>query len=329
MKTDFQGQNQDQKKSPNIRPRSLRKKEGIIILAILVIVVCLTFVEIKLLPFNTAIPFSNSILIFLLINTNLLLLLTLLILVFRNLAKLYYEKKQKIFGTKLKTRLVTSFIVLALLPTTVLFVFSIQFLSNSIEFWFNAPVEQTLNASVNVGQSLYHHLSETNAFFAQRAAYQIDSRQLLKKEKDKILARYTEVIQRAFNCHAVEIYSPDGNRMSMSLGSKVPVQFFSRLTTEQLNQPRTDAGTNTVYATFEKGEFLRTVATIPFGADNSKAKGYIVISSLIPSSLSKDLDAIVQGIQDYRQLKLTKRPAQISYYIALSIVALLAIFCAI
>ncbi len=300
-----------------------------IILGILFLVACLTFVEIKLVPSNTSIPFSNAVLMFILININLLLLLTLLLLVFRNLAKLYYEKKRNIFGSKLKTRLVTSFIVLALLPTTVLFFFAIQFLSTSITFWFNAPVEQTLKASVNVGQKLYDHISETNAFFAQRGAYQIDSRKLFKKEAAKKLSRYTQVIQRAFNCHAVEVYSPDGNRMSISLDNRIPSRFFSQLTTEKLNQVNPDRGTKTVYETCEKGEFLRTISTIPFGVSIDKAKGFIVVSSLVPLSLSRNLDAILKGIQEYRQLKLTKRPAQISYYIALSIVALLAIFCAI
>ncbi|MGM0656703.1 MAG: PAS domain-containing sensor histidine kinase, partial [Thermodesulfobacteriota bacterium] len=119
--------------------RSGRKREGIAILCLVLAVAVLTVLEIRVTPFDTGLPLSSTVLMFILININLLLLLTLLLLVFRNLAKLYYERKNNILGSKIKTRLTVAFIVLALLPTTVLFFFSIQFISTSIAFWFNAP----------------------------------------------------------------------------------------------------------------------------------------------------------------------------------------------
>jgi len=123
------------------KEQARKKKESIFILIILIMVGVLTFVETRITNFGNDFTLSSTVLMFILINTNLLLLLALLLLVFRNLAKLYYEKKNNIFGSKLKTRLISAFIILALLPTTVLFFFSIQFISTSVAFWFNAPVE--------------------------------------------------------------------------------------------------------------------------------------------------------------------------------------------
>ena len=308
---------------------SRRKKEGIVILVILFIVGILTAAEIQITPFGSDFPLSSTVLMFILININLLLLLTLLILVFRNLAKLYTEKRRKIFGSKLKTRLTISFIVLALLPTTVLFFFAIQFLSTSIAFWFNAPVEQTLNSSLAVGQKLYDYIEEKNEFFAKRAAFQIDSRKLLQEKNQKKLARYTQVIQRAFNRHAVEVYTPDAKRISLSLDNEMEALHFGLLTTAELTKIPPSQVSTTVYQTIDQGEFLRTIATIPFGSAVSQAQGFIVVTTIVSMELSENLKAILQGIEEYRQLKLTKKPAQISYYIALSIVALLVIFCAI
>ena len=308
---------------------SRRKKEGIVILVILFIVGILTAAEIQITPFGSDFPLSSTVLMFILININLLLLLTLLILVFRNLAKLYTEKRRKIFGSKLKTRLTISFIVLALLPTTVLFFFAIHFISTSIAFWFNAPVEQTLNSSLAVGQKLYDYIEEKNEFFAKRAAFQIDSRKLLQEKNQKKLARYTQVIQRAFNRHAVEVYTPDAKRISLSLDNEMEALHFGLLTTAELTKIPPSQVSTTVYQTIDQGEFLRTIATIPFGSAVSQAQGFIVVTTIVSMELSENLKAILQGIEEYRQLKLTKKPAQISYYIALSIVALLVIFCAI
>jgi len=314
----------------NTRPkRSGRKRECIAILCLLLAVGGLTVLETRVTPFDTGLPLSSTVLMFILININLLLLLTLLLLVFRNLAKLYYERKNNILGSKIKTRLTASFVVLALLPTTVLFFFSIQFISTSIAFWFNAPVEQTLEASLAVGQTLYDYIEEKNAFFAKRGAFQIHSRDLLNPENQEKLTRYIQVIQRAFNRQAVEIYTPDAQRVSISLASELENMHFGLLTTTELRGIQSGSASHTVYQIMDQGEFLRTVCTIPFDVPPAKAAGFIVINTLTAPDLSENLKAILKGVEEYQQLKLTKRPAEISYYIALSIVALLVVFCAV
>ncbi len=318
-----------EKQENSAQRRSRRKREGLLILVILIIVGGLTVVETRIAPFGKDFSLSSTVLMFILININLLLLLSLFLLVFRNLAKLYYEKKNNILGSKLKTRLVTAFIFLALLPTTVLFFFSIQFISTSIAFWFNAPVEQTLNSSLTVGQKLYEYIEAQNEFSAKRAAFQIDSRKLLQPENRKKLTRYAQVVQRAFNRNGIEVYTPDAKRACLSLANELEPLYFGLLTTTDLTKIPSAKVSNTIYQTIEEGEFLRTISTIPFGVEPSKAEGFIVVTTLISPDLSENLRAILKGVEEYQQLKLTKRPAQISYYIALSIVALLVIFCAI
>lgn len=306
-----------------------KKREFIIIILILIIVGILTFIETRVANFGSDFPLSSTVLMFILINTNLLLLLGLILLVFRNLAKLYYEKKNNILGSKFKTRLVAAFIVLALLPTTVLFFFSIHFISTSTAFWFNAPVEKTLDSSLVVGQKLYEYIEGKNEFFAKRAAFQIESRELLKKENEKKLARYIQVIQRAFNRHAVEIYTPDAKRVSLSLTNELVHFHFGLLTNNDLTSIPEGKLSNTISQNIEKGEILRTIASIPFGVNPEKAPAFIVITTMISSELSQNLQAISKGIEEYHQLKMARQPAQASYYIALSIVALLAVFCAV
>ncbi|MCD4674443.1 MAG: HAMP domain-containing protein, partial [Desulfobacula sp.] len=308
---------------------SRKKKEGVLILIILITVGVLTFIETRITNFGSDLPLSSTVLMFILINTNLLLLLALLLLVVRNLAKLYYEKKNNILGSKLKTRLVAAFIILALLPTTVLFFFSIHFISTSIAFWFNAPVEQTLDSSLAVGQKLYEYIEEKNEFFAKRAAFQIDSRKLLNKENEKKLTRYSQVIQRAFNRHAVEVYTPDAKRVSLSLANELENLHFGLLTSNDLTDIPEGQPSKTISQNIKQGEFLRTIAAIPFGSDPKKAKAFVVITTLVSPELSQSLQAILKGVEEYHQLKMAKKPAQVSYYIALSIVALLVVFCAV
>ncbi|MEJ2039944.1 MAG: PAS domain-containing sensor histidine kinase, partial [Desulfosarcinaceae bacterium] len=119
-----------------------RKRERILIVVLMAVVSALAAILNRRIHFGQEFPVSNQILMFLLININLLLLLLLIFLVVRNLVKLLYDRKRKVMGAKLRTRLVIAFVALTLLPTTVLFVFSIKFITSSIQFWFNVPIEQ-------------------------------------------------------------------------------------------------------------------------------------------------------------------------------------------
>ena len=275
------------------------KKEGLIIVVIILLVAALTFIEMRITDFDSDIPVSNTILMFILININLLLLLTLLMLVFRNLAKLYYERKSKLLGSKLKTRLTIAFITLSLLPTIVLFFFSIHFISASIAFWFNAPVEKTLNSSLSVGQKLYEFVEEKDLFFAERVAYQIYSRNLLKEENKKDLARYVQVVQRAFDRDAIEIYTPGAKRITFSTENQLEGYFLELLTSDELTAIAQGKNVKTISQITYVGEFIKTIVTIPFNVEVKKAKAFIVISSLAPRGLSLDLASIAAGFEEY------------------------------
>ena len=159
--------------------RRRRKRELVIIFVVIVLVSLMTYAENRVIHFGAGFPISNTILMFILININLLLLILLIFLVFRNLVKLLYDRRRKVMGSKLRTKLAIAFISLTLLPTTILFFFSINFITTSIEFWFNVPVEQALENSLRVGQSVYDQAEDNHRFFLERIAYQVKTKKLL------------------------------------------------------------------------------------------------------------------------------------------------------
>jgi len=319
------------KLSPDIpeEERSRRKREGVIIVVIIVVVALLTFAENRIIHFGTDIPVSNTILMFILININLLLLILLIFLVFRNLVKLIYSRKRKVMGAKLRTRLVVAFVALSLVPTIVLFFFSINFITTSIEFWFNVPVEQALENSLLVGRSLYLHAEDSNQFFLQRISYQIKTKNLLELRKNKQLSHYIQIVQREFNLDAVEVYAANANRLTLALAPRLEDEPFKIVSADNLQKEVSSKDVRTITEGIPSGELIRTVGTVPFGAKRSLVEAYIVISMLIPPNLSQDMAAISRGFEEYQQIKLLKKPIQITYYITLSIVALLVVFCAI
>ncbi len=306
-----------------------RKRETILIAGILVVIILLTYAENQIVHFGADFPISNTILMFILININLLLLILLIFLVFRNVVKLLYDRRRKVMGAKLRTRLVVAFITLTLLPTIILFFFSINFITNSIEFWFNVPVEQSLMNSLQVGRSLYRHIEENNQFFIERIAFQIKAQRLLDNSKEKALSRYIQIVQRAFNLDAVEVYSSRSQRVSFAISTRLEAEGLTTISVNDLQKKFESGKSRTVSENLSSGELIRTIGTVPYGQPNEEAEGFVVVAVYIPPTLSENMESISRGFEEYQQIKLLKEPIQITYYITLSIVALLVLFSAV
>jgi two-component system nitrogen regulation sensor histidine kinase NtrY len=306
-----------------------RKRERILIVVLIAVVSVVAAVLNRSIHFGHEFPISNQILIFLLININLLLLLLLIFLVVRNLVKLLYDRKRKVMGAKLRTRLVIAFVALTLLPTTVLFVFSINFITSSLEFWFKVPIEQALENSLSVGHSIYQQAENDSRFFLERIAYQLIRRDLLEAGKEKNLSHYIQVVQREFNMHAIEVYNEKAERITSAVDESLEDKAFESVSaSDLLRQPSKD-NVFSITTPLTGGEIIRTISTVPFGAEFSKAQAFLAISLYVSPELAESMDSIVRGFEEYQQIKLLKNPIQTFYYITLSVVALLVVFCAV
>lgn len=101
------------------------------------------------------VPFSTKLLLFVLLNLNLVALFTLIFFVGKNLFKIYLERKKKVAGSKFKTRLVVVLVVMTLIPSAFLFVVSSGVVTNYFDRWFDPQIKQPLNLSVELAKSAY------------------------------------------------------------------------------------------------------------------------------------------------------------------------------
>ena len=74
-----------------------------------------------------------------------LLLFGLTFVLFRNLLKLFAERRLGVLGSKFRTRMVLGGLLLASVPVMVMYSFAYGLLNRSIDKWFSTPVEQVKN----------------------------------------------------------------------------------------------------------------------------------------------------------------------------------------
>src|SRR4030043_1741366 len=166
-----------------LSPDSRRRRNELLIIGIIsVLIIILTTTEIKFPQVGGMIPIANNIIIFSLININIILILLLIFLVIRNLVKLIFERKRKVLGAKLRTKLVVAFVSLSLIPTILLFFVAVGFITNSVEHWFSAQVEQSLQGSLEVAQTYYRDFANNTVSSAQQIGRHLARQGILKKE---------------------------------------------------------------------------------------------------------------------------------------------------
>ena len=166
--------------SKDLEEQRRRKRERYIIVIVGVLVVFLTFLEAYLsgLKGQTFTVLPKSILVYGLININIILLLLLIFLVVRNIVKLFFERRKGILGSKLRTKLVIAFVALSLFPTILLFWVSIGFITNTIENWFSLEVENSLAQSLKVAQVYYKNSASNALYYAKQISQKIMEKRL-------------------------------------------------------------------------------------------------------------------------------------------------------
>lgn len=309
--------------------RKRRKREIAIAFSAALAFAFLVYIEVRMAGFGSTFPLLHTVLMFSLTNINLLLLLLLIFLVFRNLVKLLYDRKRRVMGAKLRTKLFVAFVTMTLVPTVVLFYFSISFLTSSIDVWFNLPVEQALENALHVGRHHYGVLESTHAFYLDRMAFQIKSRSLLNPAAGKELNHYLQTVLKAFNIDGIEVYDTRAKLLSQVLDPRLDPKFFRPLTRDMLIVPASPKQVHSVTEAMQGGELFRSIATVPFGVKPEDAEGFVVLCSIVAPQLVENIASINRGYEAYQQIKLLKKPIQSSYYLILSIVGSLVVFCAV
>jgi two-component system, NtrC family, nitrogen regulation sensor histidine kinase NtrY len=182
-----------------------RKRERILIIATVFIIVILTFVENRFFQQQVNWGASSDFFIFGLINVNIILILFLIFLIVRNVVKLVFERRRGILGSKLRTKLVTAFVSLSLIPTVILFLVSINFLSYSIENWFSIKIGDALNQTLELAHLHYQQTEDQAKFYARQISSDITLNQLYDRDRDEFLINLAQLKQKNFQLGYLQI----------------------------------------------------------------------------------------------------------------------------
>ena len=303
-----------------------RRRERYLIVALFAVISVLTYLGTRVFDLGLDLPFSGSILVFALININVILLLLLLFLIVRSLVKLVFERRKNIMGAKLRTKLVLAFVTLSLLPTIILFFVSVQFISSSIEYWFKLQIEQSLKKSLEVGQGYYNQIAEEILSSGNSLSRVIAYEGYMLLTKKEGLEKFIHEKQKEYRLASLTVFSKKLALKTSSQDHRIDLSTFKSPGADILREGF-EKGTDRQYIqSSPHGDLVVGIAPVFSRTESKAVVGLIVLTKFVPGSVVNRLKVISRGLQEYRQFKMLKKPVKASHMITLSIVTLLIIF---
>ena len=247
-------------------------------------------------------------------------LVVLLGLIVFNVYKLIVQYRLKTIGSRLTARMIGVFVLLTIIPVSVVYYFSLSFLHRGIDSWFDVGVEIALEDSLQLGRSAMD-LRKRDALNKTRsmatAVAEID---------DEILVVYLEGVREQYGANEVTLY----DHLNTIIAS-------SSLDSTELPEalPLSDIGDLGI-----DSPYLKLVDDPVYGL---AIQIVILVQSLDATESAKTLQAqypftdrlneLTIGVQEahnrYKELAILRDPLKTSFTLALSIIWLLSVLSAI
>ncbi len=308
-----------------------RKRERIIILGLALVFGLLTAVEFRLGKISATLPFVNSIFFFGLINFNIVILVALLWLIFKNVGKIFFERRSRLLGSRLKTKLVTAFIGFSIIPTLTIFFISALYINQSFDKWFSIKIQNTLQSSLEITSLYYKNAENISTHFADLINKQVHSqisRQAFHHPNyEKKLIELLEPLRATYALNAVEVYTDplEDSILVMDPESRINnPHAYVRLSFDRLQQ----AFQGTRFSFIQSighADLVRASSPI-IDYTSGKVRAVIVVSILIPVNLTSRAGQIAHVAEDYKDLNPLKYPIKTTYFVILILITLLIVF---
>ena len=243
----------------------------------------------------------------------------LIVLIGFQLWALYKKIKSGVMGSRLTLRLLGTFALMAIIPGLIVYLVSVNFLTRSIESWFNVKVESALDGGLSLGQRALdimlkdveekaENMATTLAFQPTRSHYS-----LLNDLREK------SGIQDA------TLLSVQGRILSVS--SSDPNSFLPELpSVPQLRQAQTR-----VYGKIEpilnKGLYLRVLAPVNVQEIAGETR-ILQLLQPVPKTLSDTAEAVQDVYRDYQELSYSRDSLKDVFRLTLTLVLMLSMLSA-
>jgi nitrogen fixation/metabolism regulation signal transduction histidine kinase len=277
---------------------------------------------------------------------------SLLVLVALLLMRLYKGYKRREFGSRLMARLVLLFAVIGILPGAVIYTVSVQFVSRSIESWFDVRVESALEAGLTLGRTaLDASLTDLHAKARSMALELSEMSEATQVTQLSRLRDQTQTQEATIVTSSGQIVATVGGRIGALIPDLPTAAMLrqARITrgytaieggpdlhdptakeNQSGNAQQPDANSNSAGAAGDLR--LRVVVALPSSSEGMSLQSesrYLQLLQPAPTHLATNAEALRAAYSEYQERSLARTGLRKIYIVTLTLTLLLAIFGAI
>ncbi len=234
-----------------------------------------------------------------------------------NLWRLYRRWQARRIGSRLTLRLVGVFVVLALVPLSVVYYFSIQFLNKGVDSWFDVRVEQAIDDALLLGRTTLEAIKEDAVEQVQEGASRLaDARtsiatiEILDEIREQ--AGYTEV---SLYTQAGRIVASSSQEASSLVPDTPDESILSAI-----RKGNVHASLEPISASQQQ---LRVVVPV-FSRDVGEHARALQVLKPLPLRYSRLADQVESASAQFKQMMFSRGPFKFSLMLTLTLVTLVA-----
>jgi nitrogen fixation/metabolism regulation signal transduction histidine kinase len=234
---------------------------------------------------------------------------------------LWRRYRANAFGSRLTVRLLLLLALMAIVPGALVYTVSVQFLTKSIESWFDVKVDAALEGGINLGQSVLDQIL---------VELQAKGRVIAEEIADRPSAQQIALLNRLRDQLAVQeavLLTPGGRVVGSA--SDAAINLVPELPTPQiLQQARAARGYAAVEATAGRPLSLRVVLFMP-GLMPGEEPRFLQLRQSVSEQFARSAEAVEAAYRDYRELALSRQGLKRIYIVTLTLALSMALLVAI
>ncbi|MBV6273298.1 HAMP domain-containing protein [Alcaligenaceae bacterium CGII-47] len=249
--------------------------------------------------------------------------------------RLLRQIRRHTFGARLTARFALFFTLIGILPGALIYVLSVQFMSRSIESWFNVRVDSALEAGLNLGRAAL----DTQQAELEARAHLIAAR--LGNLNEAEITLLITPLRENNNIAEAMVFTGTGRLIAFSssaygqlLPDMPPTNVMNQLRISQ-GYAAAEADTPTGAADLANDLHIRIVTPINTTDRFSSTLGvstdsrWLQVVQPVPERIAHNANQVQQGFRDYQELALSRLGLRKLYGITLTLALILAVFAAI
>ena len=270
---------------------------------------------------------ANKFLILLLLNLDLVLLISLIIIITKRVVNIWSRKKSGQLGAQLHSRVVVMFSLLAAAPAIVVAIFGAIFFTVGIENWFSAQVKNALNKSLSVSEAYFEQGQRQISLDAVDIAGIMNTSGILNNinnldiQKENNLKKFLNKLAYERNFTEVIIFDKFGNVVAESELSFLFKSERRRALFDLVMETKRPA------IDFSTSELDKTISAI--SPVNFLGNHFIYISKFKDLRVISDINSVKAAVKNYRGVENKKEGLHITFTMVFIVVAVLLMFVAI